>query len=467
LRTNRHSRTRNGTAEHPLLAGAARVDITPPRGTPLAGTCTLVRARKVIDRIFARALVLEQAGVRVAIVTADVVAFREEMTARLRRALAGRCRIDMLLCNASHTHTGPDTYNEFCTFSDPRELAKRRRYHHWFERQLLALVERAATKLEPVTLSHGEGRATFGVQRRRRVDGAIRHMPNPTGFHDKTVSVFRFGRADGKPLAVLFSHACHPSTRYAEAVSADFPGPAQRLVERETGAIALFAQGAAGEIRPRVVQPHTNPPRFCNGTQQDVERFGRELGAEVMRVLRGRMAPLRPDLGVRESLAVLPFDRPYSAKLMRTYLPYEASATTHRVLVEKIIRRFARAPLPRGLRMPLVLLRLADDHAILATGHELTNAYVPRLQRLAPGLRLTVLGYTNAYGAYIGTSQMIEEGGYEGDWSCFYFGLPMPLHPSADALLTRACARLLCGMAAAQKPRFSARKKQLQASRGL
>lgn len=426
-----------------LRVGAARIDITPPLGTPLAGTCTLVKARGVLDRIFAKALVLEQRGLRVAIVTADVVAFSEEMTERLKRTVARRFGIRTLLCNASHTHTGPDTYNEFCTFSDKRELAKRQRYHRRFERKLIALVGRAVRNLQPVTLSFGTGRATFGIQRRRNVDGGIRHMPNPAGFHDKTVSVYQFARGNGKPLAILFSYACHPTTRYADAVSADFPGPAQRLIERRTGAIALFAQGAAGEIRPNVVKPRSDPPVFCNGDTRRVERYGRELGAEVLRVLRGRMKLIRPRLRTREASVMLPFNRPCTAREMRTYLPYEAKAEIHRVIVEKIIRRFERRPLPRGLRMPLALLLLADDHAILATGHELTNAYVPLLQRLAGRGRLTVLGYTNAYGAYIGTHKMCEEGGYEGDWSCFYFGQPAPLHPSVERVILQSCATLL------------------------
>src|SRR6185295_7533337 len=150
-------------------AGAARVDITPPLGTPLAGTCTLVKARKIIDRIFAKAIVLEQHEERIAIVTADVVAFSEEMTERLRRVLVRRHGIRTLLCNASHTHTAPDTYNEFCTFSDPRELAKRRRYHRWFARQIIKAVGSAVTNLPPASLSCGTGHATFGIQRRRNV----------------------------------------------------------------------------------------------------------------------------------------------------------------------------------------------------------------------------------------------------------------------------------------------------------
>lgn len=268
-------------------------------------------------------------------------------------------------------------------------------------------------------------------------------MPNPTGFHDKTVSVYRFARLNGKPFAVLFSYACHPTTRYADGVSADYPGPAQRLVERRTGAIALFAQGAGGEIRPRVVRPGTRPPTFCNGTQKHVERFGRELGREVLRVVRGVMRPIQPNLRTRELSTELPFAEPHSPKLMRTYLPYEANAKIHRVIVEKVIQRFERETLPRGLQIPLVLLQFSNDHAILATGHELCNAYVPLFRRLAPGMHLTVLGYTNAYGAYIGTRKMCEEGGYEGDWSCYYFGLPVPLDPSVETALTRAVARLL------------------------
>ena len=93
--------------------------------------------------------------------------------------------------------------------------------------------------------------------------------------------------------------------------------------------------------------------------------------------------------------------------------------------------------------MPLILLRLSEDHVILATGHELANAYVPNFQRLVGRGHLTVLGYTNALGTYIGTQRMCKEGGYEGDWSCFYYGLPMPLHPSVERGIVQAVGKLI------------------------
>lgn len=435
--------TRLGSRLPPLLAGVARVDITPPLGTPLAGSCRLRRARKLVDRLSAKALVLEQHGRRCALVTADLVAFDERMVGRLRGFSSRRLGIGLLLCNASHTHGGPDAYNEFSDYTDRSALGARRHYQRHLERKLHGLLAATTTRLQPVTISYKEGRATFGINRRREWNGAVQHLPNPKGFHNNAVAVFRFATTYNKTLATFFSYACHPTTRYDHEISADFPGPAQRLIEKRTGAVALFAQGAAGDIRPNVIEPGTRPLRFRRGAQSEVVRYGNELGREVLRVLRGTMERLEPRLEWKETLAQLPFDRMRSEQELRGFLPPQANEKLHRALTEKIIRRLKRTGHSKALPMEIVLVRLSREHAIIATNHELCNPYVPLFQRLAGSTRVTVLGYTNACRAYVPTRKIRVEGGYEGDWSCCYFGQPRPFHPRVENVVLRAVRQLL------------------------
>src|SRR5262245_8210921 len=116
-----------------MNVGAASIDITPPLGTPLAGSCTLRPSKKILDSLVAHALVLEQDGRRYAILAADLLGYDERMVARLRRYCEQRLGIGFLLCNASHAHSCPDAYNEFQTYTDRRYLAARKRYQRGLE----------------------------------------------------------------------------------------------------------------------------------------------------------------------------------------------------------------------------------------------------------------------------------------------------------------------------------------------
>jgi hypothetical protein len=73
------------------------------------------------------------------------------------------------------------------------------------------------------------------------------------GPMDPEIGVLRVDRNDGRPLAVVFNFAGHPYGGVPSGgVTADFPGFACRVIEEALGhgVVALFLQGAAGDITP-------------------------------------------------------------------------------------------------------------------------------------------------------------------------------------------------------------------------
>ena len=113
-----------------LLAGAARVDITPPPGQPMAGFPMIQTktpgapadmsdyfgrqgvAAGVHDPLYARALVLDDGQRAIAIVAVDLVVVTADFTAAIRNAVHEAIGIqpDHLMIAASHTHAGPDLF---------------------------------------------------------------------------------------------------------------------------------------------------------------------------------------------------------------------------------------------------------------------------------------------------------------------------------------------------------------------
>jgi len=96
-----------------ILAGAARIDITPELGVPLMGYGARVGgATAVADRIHARALALESlSGHSILVVSAELCLITSAQANDLRRRIAARTGLpaDAILVACSHTHSGPDT----------------------------------------------------------------------------------------------------------------------------------------------------------------------------------------------------------------------------------------------------------------------------------------------------------------------------------------------------------------------
>jgi hypothetical protein len=98
---------------------------------------------------------------------------------------------------------------------------------------------------------------------------------------DPDIGVLRLDRADGSPLAVVYTFACHPIQGVPSGGNtADITGFASRAIEDNLpqGAVALFVQGCAGDINP-VFYKDVDHPR-------DAEPLGNLLGLSTLRALK-------------------------------------------------------------------------------------------------------------------------------------------------------------------------------------
>ncbi|MHC4311936.1 MAG: neutral/alkaline non-lysosomal ceramidase N-terminal domain-containing protein, partial [Planctomycetota bacterium] len=93
-----------------LKAGCAKVDITPPVGVWLSGYASRNKPSEGIsDKLYAKAMVLDDGQNKIAIVSADLLWFPLYMTAEIRETVKNKIGIpenNVLLC-ATHTHFGP------------------------------------------------------------------------------------------------------------------------------------------------------------------------------------------------------------------------------------------------------------------------------------------------------------------------------------------------------------------------
>jgi hypothetical protein len=223
-----------GAAQGPapaLRVGAAKVDVTPtqlPRN-----------ALGVLDRVYARAIVLDNGTTRAALITVDAAAVSDA----LWQTVSGQLERDLgipaahLLLTATHTHSGGGLPG-----AD-------------YAAKIVEAARLAAQASVPARVGYGTGTSYINVNRQITdpVTGRWWEGANREGPSDKTVAVLTFQRLTGEPLAVYYNYAVHAVIAgQLDEISGDIPGAASRYIEESFAGtvVALWSLGAAGDQNP-------------------------------------------------------------------------------------------------------------------------------------------------------------------------------------------------------------------------
>jgi len=284
-----------------LMAGSAKISITPETDEPIH------------DPVFARSLVLEVNGERLAFVSSDLAVFTSEKVEKECQEKYGLTKV--FLCS-THNHTAPSKPGKGAEYSDLKAF---------FGRQIVQVVGMALSNTFPARIA--AGRRSFpqlGFKRLIvREDGHSReswmgddhYLPInpdriPFGPVDQEVGVLRIEDTNGQPRAIVMNYACHADVVCLSfAISADFPGVATRKVEEEFGndVVCLFVNGAAGNVAPLFTVPRRNGPNDPFKTDYTpMERMGELLAHETIKVARS-LSGKPGDTTIKQQDAALEF----------------------------------------------------------------------------------------------------------------------------------------------------------------
>ena len=182
----------------------------------------------------------------------------------------------------THTHSGPSI-----SLSDTDKQGGNmvRPYLQLVRENLVRIVREASHSAELATLAWTYGRCRL-AKNRDQFDPDLGAFVN--GFDERSPAdpVLLVGKIvtnKGKTLGTIVNYACHPTSIGWESrlISPDYVGAMRELVEKESGGLCLFLQGAGGEMAPR--EQYSNDPEVA-------DRNGRELGYSVLSALES-MAP--------------------------------------------------------------------------------------------------------------------------------------------------------------------------------
>ena len=415
-----------------LRAGYAKADITPTGPVMMGGydlRGSLSDGVHGHDRLYARALVFEASGVRVAFLEADVIIIqRTDIFHRKVSEATGISEANILLGDA-HNHAAPTPNGELKTD-----------YDRQFTDGLIKAAKEAVANIQPVRIAAGSGHSRIGMNRRQvkpadsdsymtfdendasqsfgkhKTDhpvlihefaGVVRLGANPLGPIDDAVQVVRLDTAAGRPLAVMIHYPCHGTSLGGRnsKISGEWMGRMQEFVEKQfPGLGAIYVQGAAGDINPREVGG-------LDGIADNIQNtwaLGEEIGREVVRVYRG----LTPE----------PLAKP------------RVQIETAEILLPRQYRELFQDFTDTAVKVPTTVVRIGDMMWTTFPG-EMFSSIGKQVKAASPATNAYVMGYTNGYIGYFPDQKAYAAGGYE--------VAVTHLDPASEPIYLRAVAKLM------------------------
>lgn len=398
-----------------LRAGFSKVDVTPTEPVMLAGYDLREAASDGVhegDRLFVRALVLDDGAARMALIESDVIVIRD--ADGFRRRVSDRTGIpfEHVIIADVHNHAAPSP-----------DAAGETAWDRDFGTAVEGAVVTAIQALAPARLSAASGRSRVAMNRRLVTPSddwstltfdenyrsqsfgvaatdepvqlfwpasVIRLGANHAGPIDDEVQLVRVDGTDGTPIALLIHYACHGTSLGGRnsKVSGDWMGRMLATVEEQLpGVGTMFVQGAAGDINPRVVGG-------LEGYVDNIDvthALGEEIAAEVLRVYaRMEDGPRRDDSQGRERIEV-------ASRVIQLPRAYR-----------ELFEDFTATTVP----VTTTAARVGGVMWVTFPG-EMFHAIGKRVKTACPAAVGHVIGYANGYIGYFPEQSAFAEGGYE------------------------------------------------------
>jgi hypothetical protein len=304
-----------------LMVGVCKVDITPITpsladeyeaafGGPavvnhsdpvfMAGFGGDRQATDYNDRLWARGVVVEGFGGRVAVVTLDVVGYLLNEIETARAMVAAESEVDFLVVSSTHQHEGPDTIGIWGP--DPTTTGIDFGYLDFVNASIADCVDDAAANMQQARVkfatTDSEGLSLgldveddgLGVADGKVLVGDDLLAPATDGrIVDSRLSVMQFTRR-GPPrevFATLVNFASHPESLGSSntVITSDFPHFARERLESQLGGTAIWVSGDLGVLQGPldldVLDPDTNLPAVRR-TFRWAEVHGTQLADRVI-----------------------------------------------------------------------------------------------------------------------------------------------------------------------------------------
>jgi hypothetical protein len=442
-----------------VQAGAGRRLITPPVGGPLLGIPERDLAcgsRGVHDELYARALVLDNGLVRLALVSVDLFAVPHKLHEEIARNVSAVVDIphDNVLVAATHTYSGPSV-SETLVGGEPDG--------DWLAvlvAEVTNAVQEAFVSMRPARIGVGVARCPVTLNRRIRLPDGDALAPGAAAEPD--LGVVRVTDLHGKTIAIVANFACQPLSAgwdSAFLISADFPGIfAQRIESAFPGCVALFTNGAAADIVHRM----QSDEHGGSGVYRGSILMGELLADETVRLAGSIRPQRRVSLALERKRIALPLDvkKAPAVRPKRGEGAYEAVSNVERQMlggqpsnglldesaaryiaesrwVPAMTEKLRRGKRPRQVETSLWAVSIGTLGMVSAPG-EMYSISGREVKRKSPFRRTFLLGYAGDYLGFLAPRDIWEQGGWEVEEAHRFLpgpGLPLVAGTVEDTLV--------------------------------
>ena len=422
--------------------GVAGEDVTPPVGIFLAGFAARTEpSTAVYHPLKANAVAIDDGSDPLLIVSAEILGFYEH-TPHVRSRISAATGIapSNVILSGSHTHCGP------CI----RDMDRQRHgeldedYIEEFFEKVTRCAKTAWETRSPARLRVGTGRCDIAVSRRKPDGkGGVEWKPGAEAPHDHDVPVLIIESPRGDLQSVIFSYACHPTSRSGTLIGGDYVCFACDHVESMyPGVTAFFLQGCAGDQKTKPVDRASDT--FGHRTIDEIRDIGVQLGETVAGVVASDgLEPVGGPVSVRQTVLGLDTE-PIDMDLVRVGL------NDNRTFVQAWARHLFdcvenETPVATSIPFEIQTVRFGNTLAVVTLAGEMTVEHGLRLKReLGPHFgNVLALAYTNDIVGYVPVRRQIPEGGYEVWFSQQYWKRTGPYVPATEDRIHAAVRRSL------------------------
>ncbi|NLZ37541.1 MAG: hypothetical protein GX897_08750 [Clostridiales bacterium] len=400
----------------PFLCGASRKIITPPLGTPLFGYRPDVFSTTVHDDLTATAVAFGNDEKTALLISLAVGELSNEVFVSLRKKVAEASGVNErdIIIHATHTHSAPNV----CGMEGWGEVN-----HEYIDEILspmtIVAAKEAVDSMKPAELGVEEIKSEIGINRRQQDrHGNILLGQNPWGCYDPYLTFISVRNTEDRSGIInLIHYGCHGTAcGCSTEITRDWSGVMIDRVEKQTGIMTAFLNGAIGDVGPRL----------SNGQTVGDITFVRELGSyaamDAMRVFKKIRSYSSPKIKIYNDTIRLPYNKmPELAeveKKLQSYSEPEKLVNLHRLTymhlkeIAEYLKSDPKEAVPEFFAFEENILKVGDI-LFIPYPYEFFSEISMRL-RAYTGVRHTLaLSCSNGCNAYLPVESALCRGGYE------------------------------------------------------
>lgn len=432
-----------------LKAGFARLDITPPLGTPLSGYFYDRFLKGILDPLEINAVAISNGDSTALLIAIDFIGITKDYIYTLKKLITERTGVpgDNILIAALHQHTScvlASGCNHYGAITDQAYLDVLNR--KFADAAQLAIADLKDAELSVAAEDVAEPIAF--VRRYFTADGKVATNPSSkltlTGRcaeADNTMRLVRFARKDAKDIAIV-NFSTHPDVIGGDFCSADWPGFTRRFVEADNPDVScLFFTGCQGDSNH---YDYFKPKdQRLKGERYEHSRYmGRTVADAVVKVWNSTR-PVEGDAIIGGYTEV--FNRVNTEGIEKYdeyrawYDDYEAGKLDPVPNITELAyacRIISLRTTPMFLPVPVTVIRIGGV-AFVGLGGEAFTAYGQRMRDIAPDKFVVCAVCANGYQEYLPTEEAFQQGGYEAGGSLYTPSLERELVEAAKKLFEK------------------------------